>query len=84
MGTETAIVRNLKVGQKLNHVAVLDLKSANDRVLRDLLMREVNWRLTDNTANMTSTVQQVMAIKTGGDATNAIGWVSRGCHKNLL
>lgn len=77
-GPKTAIVIHLGYGQKLNHVAVLDLNSTYDRVPRALLMKKVNWRLTDNTANMISTILLPMSIKTGGDATKPIGWISRG------
>ena len=78
-GTETAIVRHAyNYTQGLKYTAVLDLKSAYDRVPRDILMARVRQKLPRQTADMIALELQPMTIVTKGDPTGTSAHVSIG------
>ena len=78
-GTETAIVRHAhNYLQGLKYTAVLDLKSAYDRVPREILMARVREKLPKQTADMIALELQPMTIVTKGDHTGTSAQVSIG------
>lgn len=78
VGTESALLRHIKHANALPYTAVLDLKSAYDRVRRDILMEEVTKRVPQDVTAMVSAMLNPMIIQTVSDATGHTGLVTRG------
>ena len=76
MGTEMAMNRAARSGQ--NWMAVLDLKSAYDRVSRELLMKRYDEVLPDWITSVVSHFNQELEVHTSGDETRMTAKVNRG------
>jgi hypothetical protein len=79
IGTDVALLRTVhRVRTTRPWVAVLDLKSAYDRVPRDRLLSLARQRLSPSLAAMTSLMLQPTKIFTIGDADRTPGLLFRG------
>lgn len=77
-GTESVLLRHITHADALPYTSVLDLKSAYDRVRRDILMKEVTKRVLHDVMAMVSAMLNSMTIRTISDATGHTGLVTRG------
>ena len=79
MGTDMALAQMNKAARNgQNWMAILDLKSAYDRVSRELLMKRCEEVLPDWITSMVSHFIQELEVHTSGDVTRVTAKVNRG------
>ena len=79
MGTEMAPAQKHRASnQRQNWIAILDLKSAYDRVCRAKLMKRYEEILPEGLTNMVSHIIQELELHTVGDETGTTAKINRG------
>ena len=79
MGTEMALPQmHRESNQRQNWIAILDLKSAYDRVCRATLMKRCDEALPEVLANMVSHIIQELEVHTVGDETGTTAKINSG------
>ena len=79
METEMALAQMRRASnQRQNWIAILDLKSAYDRVCRATLMKRCDEALPEVLANMVSHIIQELGLHTVGDETGTTAKIDRG------
>ena len=79
MGTEMTLAQMHRASnQRQNWIAILDLKSAYDRVCRATLMKRYDDALPEGLANMVSHIIQELEVHTLGDETGTNAKINRG------
>ena len=79
IGTEMALAQmHSASNQRQNLIAILDLKSAYDRVCRATLMKRCDEALPEGLANMVLHIIQELEVHTVGDETGTTAKINRG------